>query len=899
MSWQRHQVLTDTERAVAQTVQTFLNGRLESHESIAWALKLTPNHVAEQQAVLNLVDHPASGKLSGDWTTAWRLIEEMWDFQLERQIGSLSAIRIKQRVVQGDRTGTLIAAIVRAVAARFEISPRKTPPKKGKKPLTIHQILSVTFTSNEPLDPSTLGISSIKDVGFLTALAGALDVSVTENIERAGRLGWNKSSRWRLGGVRRVYYAETDDGENEPDRFGRGIAVSVKTLYAVVAQLSKLDSVAASRLVHRWSDSDHPLHKRLWAALARDPRLATPDEVATFLLNLDDEMFWYTNEYPEIAEMRAVRFGVLAQDVQSKIANRLKRLPPKRRWWREAGGERLDTARLYWAVRELRRIEAVGGKLPKLGKDWLTAHIDQFPDLAKSIAVDEGFLGGTQTRWRQANPDNKYDLFRGESRLSALEMGLKAKRVSWDDNPSERALDWIRAGDNARLLIDDFEASKNAGEFPQVWERFGWAHGQNSPNDANKKSIAEDPTQFRRVLALLKQLPRKTILEAIDGITNWMTTWQKQILKQKLGLLVWQKIWPIAVAATNASQAEEGTLDLNLVVSSSNEDREPMDLDTLNTPAGRMVGIFEEAWRATKKGGKPFAARTKPRVIRDIIIKEKGRAGLIVKHRLIELLPYFHNADSKWTQEHLLPHLLADTPEALALWRAVVRRPLHRKVIHLLKDAILKRALDKRLGRETRKALVFYIVVDCLHAMLRGQRSAIKPADIQQMLRSVEDEVRAHAAGTIARFVRENTKEFTQENLMTKSAAPFLKNVWPQELALVTPGTSAALVELPAYSGGAFVAAANAIERFLVPFDCWSLLDYGLFGEDGGGPRLAIVDSAEKGEALLRLLDLTVGSVDGAVVPYDLSQALAQITKVSPHAEATPSFRRLLAAARQ
>jgi hypothetical protein len=51
----------------------------------------------------------------------------------------------------------------------------------------------------------------------------------------------------------------------------------------------------------------------------------------------------------------------------------------------------------------------------------------------------------------------------------------------------------------------------------------------------------------------------------------------------------------------------------------------------------------------------------------------------------------------------------------------------------------------------------------------------------------------------------------------------------------------------------------------------------GLYGQDGDDKKLTIISDQSKARALLRLLDLTIGRSDGAVIPYDLTDALDQI----------------------
>lgn len=135
--------------------------------------------------------------------------------------------------------------------------------------------------------------------------------------------------------------------------------------------------------------------------------------------------------------------------------------------------------------------------------------------------------------------------------------------------------------------------------------------------------------------------------------------------------------------------------------------------------------------------------------------------------------------------------------------------------------------------------------------------------------------------------------------LFRTAAAPFLREVWPQERSLATPGVASALADLPVTSGEAFAEAVDALARFLVPFECWSIINYGLHGDEGGAKKLAVIDDEPKAQALLKLLDLTVGTSEGAGVPYDLTDALDQIRSMAPALAESPVFRRLSTAARR
>jgi hypothetical protein len=332
-----------------------------------------------------------------------------------------------------------------------------------------------------------------------------------------------------------------------------------------------------------------------------------------------------------------------------------------------------------------------------------------------------------------------------------------------------------------------------------------------------------------------------------------------------------------------------------------------MDLDTLNTPAGRLVSVFVAACPSLQTVRHPFAAGTTLREMRDELAATNGRSQLIARHRLIEHLPYFLNADHVWAKQHLIEPLLHDDGASLALWRAIARSTQFTDVLKIIGGAMAERATDRRLGREARGRLVFSLVVEALHAFREERRPpAVPNARVQQMLRTLDDEVRASAANAVQRFIQELSSRPAQDReppsaaaLFRSAAVPFFREVWPQERSLTTPGVSKALADLPATSGEAFAEAVSVIERFLVPFECWSMLDYGLYGDAGGVKKLSIIDNEVKAEALLRLLDLTVRASDGAVVPYDLTDALDQIRSVAPHLVDSPTYRRLSTAARR
>lgn len=906
--------LNEHDQAIYRVTAAFLVGRLEENETIDWALKLTVNDSVMRLALLDVIDSPAGQRINEPWRSAWRLIEESWKEGGVTET-TTDVYHAQHRLAEGDRSGAIVTQIIDLVTPCLEIKSfsntllniRKTP----RKPKKVGDLFAMGLTSGEVIDPHMLKLDDLSDRSFLVSLAQGLDAAVSKGLDIAGRIGWKpENGFWQLGGLYRVYYVpvpERGTDENEPDEIHRGIAPSVKLLHAVVSRLLVMEDPAAMEFAYRWKLTNSPLHMRLWAALATKPRVAPADEVAALLMTLDNSVFWDLHEYPEISELRARRYGDMGGREQAAVLARVRRRPPRRQWPRKAGLEQVNLGRVFWAARELRRIEIAGATLPSKDKTWLDALIiSKFPELAQMVRITEGFPGSKKARWGGSGPDRRYDLLVGADRLRALEEALLSGRRGWDDDPADNAAEWIRQPGNTLQVLADLETmAGGGGAFSAVWERFGWEHSLKvaEGGDAANRDLS---AECSRVLAILSRLPVPTIRKAIAGISHWLSTWAKQLVALPDGLTVWLKVWPIAVEVTNSTELNEDQVRLDTVARSDGEDGEPMDLDTLNTPAGKLVGVFLTACPNLEIDSHPFDTEGPPRTMRDVVITAPGRSGLIARHRMIESLSYFLCAARDWTTAQLVAPLRSDSQEAIPLWRAIVRRPFSKTIIEILGDEMVKRANDRRLRRDTRRSLVFSLVVESLYALHENRNPVVSHASIQQMLRSLEDEVRAYGAEAVQRFVRDvsaqriaGKERKSAEQLLRSAAAPFLQQVWPQEHSLATPGVSRALAELPAISGNAFAEAVGVIERFLVPFDCWSMIDYGLYGEEDSQPRLSWINDPVKAEAFLRLLDRTVGTAEGSVIPHDLGNALDQIRSVAPNLSGRQEYRRLATAARR
>jgi hypothetical protein len=900
-------LFNDRDRDAVRTLMAFINGRLMDQRTIDWALRTKPNEIIKRAAIVQSLEFLDTNELKDPWRSAWRMIEESWSQDLPQHLGS-DAYRVQRRITAGERSGSLISAIVAAVQPILEISPRpdQSKPVDSKRPRRIQDLFQASLSSQKLVELDIYRLDSIEEVDFLITLGIALEGAVNYGIALGRRLGWEGDHKfWRLGQLYHVgYQAQGEDGlSRDVDEFHQGIAPSVKLLDAVVKRIEVLDSRSAMAFVSRWGQMMmNPIHLRLWASLSQRAELTSAAELVETILSLPVRPFWDVHAFPEIAELRALRFDDFMGDAQSRLLTRIKKGPPAAFWPRGSDPDRVKSSRQYWASRELRRIEVAGNVLPVSTSNWLARHLLDFPDLMGMDSINFGFLSSGTARWIRPEPDTRYNDLVGDERLRALEAALSSKNSSWNDDPAERAADWIRSNDNTNLILSELEATRDGGTaYPEIWNCFGWSH--QSPNQGSEVGH-EHVRNGDRVLALLELLPTRTIESALQGVAHWLSSWERVVARSPRLPAIWRKLWPIAVAATNGATDEADSIDLNQVVGSSSN-AEPADLDTLNTAAGRLVGVFLASCPSIHEDENPFKMNEPLRAMRDSIIAADGKSGLIGRHRLIEDLPYFLRADEEWARTNLVAPLAANDAQSLALWRAIARRTQFTKVLAVIGHQFADRAVDRRLGREARSSLLSSLVLESLHAFREKREPVISDAKVQQTLRAVDDEVRANAAQTVQGFLSWMAgnmpvqSQQSAEELFRSAVAPFLKNVWPQERSLATRGVSSAFADLPATAGEAFSEAVDAIERFLVPFDCWSMSAYGLWGELDGVSKLAFIDSPQKAAAFLRLLDMTIGTSEGSVVPMDLAEALDQVCQVSANMASIPAYRRLATVARR
>jgi hypothetical protein len=699
-------------------------------------------------------------------------------------------------------------------------------------------------------------------------------------------------------GVNRVYFvtsSELGDEEKEPDAFHYGMAPSVKLLSELVARLCEIDPSAARRFVGPWRDDRWALYRRMWAAAARNAQLAQPNEIAAFLLTSDDEQFWLPGHYPEVAELRAVRFADLSPSDQHAVEARLRRLPPSSLWRASGSAREREQFRKRRAIIEMRRITAAGAVLSANSLRWMETQIKSGLEVPHVPTVRFGFVAGPSIQWGRDDETSSSFGPRADL-LGQLEAALSQNET---DSPVY-AVDRFMSENVAEVVAVLEEAPDHGAKNPYLWRRMGWVIRPTNPPVDDVATSEHELAIARRLVTLARSLPQETLFIAVTGLAAWMEEWARHFRDEVDFVALWHQLWPVAVVATNSGEDHEED-DLEGLIQPDPETQiERLARGALETPVGRLVGAFFKLCPDLGDQPKPFEREGLLSIRDELLRTSSGRARLQVLHRLLEK-PYFQRADPLWFDTHLISPLLEDDYDAIELWDAIGRRPvLPAPTMSRIGARMAEVACSPHLPSETRAHLAERVVYRVLLDREESAASSVSDYDIQQMLRLGDDNARASAGRILGTYIEGGPeKTSSKEERLRNVVIPFFEAVWPRELTLRSRQLSDALANLPAKCGTGFVDAAHVIYRYLTPFDCWSLWEYGIYEGDAERRRIRGIETPGEAEAFLGLLDRTIGSEERAIVPNDLDRGLSHISLVDPRLARDPRFQRLNALARR
>jgi hypothetical protein len=881
----RRPKLTDTGAQVYHSTRAFFEDRLDERETLQWAIALNHEQGTEQRALRDLFEFRQEN-LSAPYREAWRWIFEYWqrpDYDaLEDRLFVRRALKAKSTHPE------LIRLIVSSVKPWIKVEDRskfsamygETVPKA---PRNVNYLLSLSVTGGEVPQLEEIGFSEIDDESFLVELANQLDMALLSGLFLAKRIGYitdrADSTNWQ---VRRVYFvpaAQFLEGGGEPDRHARGFAPITKLLFSLIERLTELDLGAAKRIIAGWDLGRWKLHKRLWAACARDPRLLDAAEVGEFLNALTDQEFWLDGSFPEIAELRALRWNELGEAARKSLDKRLLRGPPLAMLpARLTDEEALEVTRRSLYI-ELRRINTANGLLSDEALETLAQIGNSGIPLPPMNAVTDGFNPGVRLVRGQRPTKKGYHKIERSELLGELDKDLEGD--SWSDS-RQAAGDFI--GEKPDLVVDLLATQSLAeGGYGRVWNALGYyfRKDRSSANDAAKMDI----DTAERLCAAMTNIAPETLELSVEGLSEWLSNWADSLRDRQIFFTAWLALWPTAMKITNQTAPGDQSL----------ADR------ALTSPAGRMVEAFKNLCPRTvgQRGAldvEPFSS------ILQNIEDSTGETRLHARYLMIAAASYFMFGAPEWTMRNLIEPLAQAEGTDLELWTAFVQNGMpYRDTLEPLAEPVIRAAINPALSDDTRGELSSVVLWSAMNDRFHGHPAIFSNAAIQQLLRMGGEVARIHAIRTMKTYLKpdDTEREPSPEVAFDQVVRPLFDEVWPKEKTLATKGTSDAFASLPVAAGGRFAQAVQMILPYMTPFDCWSLWEFRIYDRSTDERDIKAIRTKEDASAFLALLDASVSGAEGAVVPNGLDNGLDLLKAVAPALEKNVAFQRLLALARR
>jgi hypothetical protein len=873
--------LTDVENRVHQATWAFANGRLEDIQFLEWAIALSAEQDAERTSLRNLFDHHAKS-VREPFVLAWRCIFEYW--QRPDIEANHSKFLVRRKLKQGGTQREIIHQIVESVRPWLRIDTSKryrtlSGEELPKRPRHLKHLIWASISSGDRLSPHDIGLQQINDRDFLFELATALNAALLSGLNVARMIGSISQdmdiTNWE---VHRVYYvpeALYPEGGGEPDRYSDGFAPATKLMFAITERLASIDLEAARRIVASWDTRRWKLYRRLWAAAARNSELANAEDVSLFLEQTDDVEFWRAGSYPEIAEVRAVRWNSLPIESASRLEKRILKGEPAKLIPDSIEKADILGYKRYHIFVELRRIQAAGGNLSEKAATWLheaAKEIERTPE----VDVTHGFNQGVRLFHRGRTVTQSFEGIPNSKLLNELAKSLADS--GWDDK-SQNASEFI--AQNASVILELLEKSSDLTVAAKVWQAFGYGFRPSNLNTGPDKASVEDKAKIPIAVQACKDIAVErpdVISKAISGLASFMGSWDRLLSDRGEFHIAWLALWPFAVMKTN-----------EVDVPSS-----PLNDRAFSSSVGQLLLALISTCPHLRTGEDPMSQGFWPRIF-SAIAETTGEARLQTQYVLVRDLDYFFVAAPAWASKHLLEPLKASLRDSatLDLWEGfslghLPRRELMSELAESIVAATISNELSGKVKGDLAERVMWSILSD------RGERKeAAVPINLaQQMLRMGGDDVRKESVRALSQFLKGNDDR--NEQARFELVRSVFQEVWPKELTLSSRAVSETLAEFPAAAGAFYAEAADLVLPYLTPFDCWSLYDYGVLDHNDPNEKLKSIDNPTKASAFLSVLDRTVGGEEGAIIPNGLEGALLHIRKLAPKLEKDVQYQRLL-----
>jgi len=301
----------------------------------------------------------------------------------------------------------------------------------------------------------------------------------------------------------------------------------------------------------------------------------------------------------------------------------------------------------------------------------------------------------------------------------------------------------------------------------------------------------------------------------------------------------------------------------------------------INAPAGILVeSLFDRFWARKPKVGQGLDEALEGRMTGLADGREPSSA--VCRVILCSRLSPLYAIDAEWTKNKLLPRLRWGGDEAILAWEGFLRAPrIDPNLLSEIKPSLLQALPEYETLPTHGQQLCQLSAISFME--YRDQFTYI---ELRPILQGLDAGGRTEIARTIARQIEQSAHD--NAAYWRHRVAPWIENVWPKDVALVSEGTSKALALAAVAAGEVFTEAVDLVLKYIGPAPEPGIVIHKLNTTSLNGRSLVQVYPA----ASLKLVDRLISEVTRWAMP-EWREVLDAIVAADPELQESVEYRRV------
>lgn len=565
------------------------------------------------------------------------------------------------------------------------------------------------------------------------------------------------------------------DNDENIDNYQRteGLSALVIQFAELFAKLVKSNETAAKREFLSLLTEDDTIFARLRILASADECIVSENQFGQFISSLSDTAFWDRYHQRDLLLIIAERWEKLDDTSRDLIEQKLLKGPKQR-----LGENTVDfNKRRAWSI--LTRVQWLQNKKCNLSASTINqaqqpyaAH-PEWNDVDGKSAADSL---SSSVDWVQT--DTSYEELEKIPISQILQQAEKIRGRSDDFFVEKDPFSGLATEKPVRAFAALTDAAKQ-NDFPDwAWKRF-------LASEARKN----DETELIRLIAeQLINYPNAQLTTILYPVSRWLKDASTKLSKDCLP--VFDHIVSKLIDVLGEAPNEDGTS----IVRGSKEPDWATEAINSSTGAIAQALLNDPRWCDLEQNqGIPTECLVHAEALL-ALPKDLRRYAIVVFFYNIN---YFFHVDPRWTRRHLLPALRGnDRDDRDAAWSGFLwcAKIPNEKLYMQLKTNMLKFANTRPVLRHSYRTFIVNMILGMWGTVDKAKRKRCIPnKEMRNLLLKVDDEFRSQMLLQAQQWFK--AEDVKTHNLWEKQL-PKLLRIWPRNLSIRSPNTSARLCAL-------------------------------------------------------------------------------------------------------